>query len=381
MSKATVKIFAVRIIAAVALLALANQGAAKPLRRFRVGLVFDLSGHRDAAENVVRGIEYAAFILKGEGIDLVLEKHNSKSDALGTRDAMLEVLKDPPDIIIAEVDSSKALIAADMAEQAHRVMITPFATSPAVTDGKTYAFRACFQDNFQGSKLADFAMRDLLADTAAIVTDGGSLYSKTLGAAFKKRYQELGGSIVAEETLLDSTPSLDAPINSVLLKKPKLVFMPVYEPVAARILSEVSARSLGNTAFIGGDGWGASGPFRDLIFSKQKSISAYWVTHFKGDLDRGHPDSLAREYTKKTGTQFLSSAAIGYDAAMLAGQALAAVGQGPDQDKLKAQMHAMHAYHGVTGDIFFGSSQDPQKSLWIGKVGAGKIDMIKELKP
>ena len=381
MSKDAVKILSVRIIAAVALLGLANQSAAKPLRRFRVGLVFDLSGHRDAAENVVRGIEYAASILKGDGIDLVLEKHNSKSDALGTRTAMLEVLKDPPDMIIAEVDSSKALIAADMSEQAHRVMITPFATSPAVTNGKKYVFRACFQDNFQGSKLADFAMRDLHANTAAIVTDAGSLYSKTLGAAFKKRYQELGGNIVAEQTLLDSTPSLDALVNSVLVKRPKLVFMPVYEPVAARILSEVSARNLANTAFIGGDGWGASGPFRDLIFSKQKSLSAYWVTHFKGDLDRDHTDPLARDFTKKTGTQFLSSAAIGYDAAMLAGRALAAIGHAPDQEKLKDQMHAMHAYHGVTGDIFFGPNQDPQKSLWIGKVGPGQIDMIKELKP
>jgi len=146
LSKAAVRISRVLgfgVLGFFGLLGGSHSAFARPLRQFRVGLVFDLSGHRDAAKNVVKGIEYAASMLKSEGIELKLEKHNSQEDALGTRKAMLDVLNDPPDIVLAEVDSSKAVIAAEMAERAQRVMITPFATSPAVTLGRKYVFRTC----------------------------------------------------------------------------------------------------------------------------------------------------------------------------------------------------------------------------------------------
>lgn len=380
MSKATL-IAAGIVLASIGQALAAGTAALAKGGPIRIGLVFDLSGRREPANDVVRGIEYAATTLKAQGVDILLEKYDSRSDGLGTHDAMQVLLKNPPDLIIAEIDSSKAVIAAEIAEKSHRVMITPYATSPVVTAGREYVFRGCFSDDFQGKRLAEFALHDLKLDTAALIIDGGQLYSKTLAQSFRQRFEVLGGKITGEETILDAALALGQPLERLLANKPKLLFMPVYEPTAARILNEISSKDLGGLAFMGGDGWGASGPFRDLVFAKQKALNAYWVSHYSGDLASPHLASIASSFKSQTGKDFNASSAIGYDTMMLAANAFRGLAAGVAQDQLRQAFHKMEPHQGLTGTVHFGKQQDPSKSLWLRKVGAGKMDFVKELRP
>ena len=136
-----------------------------------MGVVFDLSARREPTNDVVRGIEFAAAKLRRQGIEIQLETFDSKSYGLGTREAMLTMLKSHSDLIIPEVDSSKAVIVAEIDEKGRRVMITPYATSPIVTAGLKYVFRTCFSDDFQGMRLAEFAVHELKRGTAALIID------------------------------------------------------------------------------------------------------------------------------------------------------------------------------------------------------------------
>ena len=245
-----------------------------------VALVFDLSGAREAATDVIKGVEIATQELATQVLDLKLIKYDSRGTAVDVRKAMEKALHGQHDFIIAEVDSSKAYIAGEVAENAKRVMLTPYATSPRVTEGRKYVFRACFDDNFQGLKLAQFAFSNLNSKTAAIVSDAGELYSQALANRFMESFEKSGGKILFNEKILSDSGRIEEVFESALKLQPNVVFLPVYETFAARVVGAAIKKQDQGINFLGGDGWGSSNPFRDLVFSKGKETNAYWVTHF-----------------------------------------------------------------------------------------------------
>lgn len=359
----------------------AGKGSPAVSKKIRVALVFDLSGRREPAIDVVKGIDFAASELRSQGVDLELVKFNSESDALGTSKAMIEALKDPADIILAEVDSSKAVVAAEMAEKAGRVMLTPYATSPAVTEGRSFVYRSCFSDSFQGAQLARFARESIKATTAAIYSDGGQLYSKTLAEAFRKSFTEAGGKILVDAKIVASTVSFKEQIEEVAAKKPDIVFLPVYEQTAARFINESVLRGVLSSTFLGGDGWGASRTFQDIVFRKDAVAKAFWVSHYSGDFSDKILAKVAQNYQKSTGESFNASSAIGYDALMVAAKAVKLAGKDRSQQAIAKAFHIMPPYKGLSGTIHYGAAQDPKKSLFIRRIDNDKMGFVTELKP
>lgn len=360
-----------------------TAAAPKKKRTVRVGLVFDLTGKREPALDVVKGIELAATMLNDStDMQIELTKYNSGADGAGTRAAIQELLTNPPDVVIGEIDSSKAAVAAAMLEEAKRVMITPYATSPVITQGRKYIFRACFADDFQGSQLAKFAKTHLGAKRAVIFSDGSQLYSQTLAGAFRQQFTKNGGLIVHEEKILSSSLSYKPQLDLAASAKADVVFLPVYEQTAARFINEGVLRGSDKLVFLGGDGWGASRTFKDIVFRTEAPIKAYWVSHYSGDFDDSALKGIAKTYKTKVGEDFNASSAIGYDTMMLVSRAISVGGAGPaTQEKLANAFRQMPAYQGVTGTISFNGGQDPQKSLFIRKVDQEKMGFVAELRP
>lgn len=360
---------------------LPSIGVAAPKNKVRVALVFDLSGRREPAIDVVKGVEFAVAELKAKDVAVEVVKFNSESDALGTRKAMLEALKDHADIILAEVDSSKATVAAEMAQDANRVLLTPYATSPAVTEGRPFVFRSCFSDTFQGEQLAKFARASLKASTAVIYADGGQLYSKTLADSFRKSFTEGGGTILVDEKILSSATSFKEQVEAVAAKKPDIVFLPVYEQTAARFINEAVLRGVVASTFVGGDGWGASRTFQEIVFRKDAAAKAFWVSHYSGDFSDPDLAAAAKKYASTTGEAFNASSAIGYDALMVAVKAVLAAGHDRSQKAIASALRAMPAYHGLSGIARYDGAQDPKKSLFIRRIDNGKMGFVIEMKP
>lgn len=360
-----------------------GESKAHKKRILRVALIFDLSGRREPALDVVKGIEGATEVLNASGdVEVILKKYNSGSDAAGTRLATLQVLKDTPDLVIAEIDSSKAVIAAQMLEQGKRVMITPYATSPAVTEGSKFVFRTCFDDRFQGQRLAGFAMDRLKAKTAAIFSDGGELYSQTLAKAFRSAFEAAGGRIVRDEKILPSSVSFKEQLDAANMSHADLIFLPVYEQTAARFINESIQRADARYTFLGGDGWGATRPFKDVVFRPTTTVSGYWVSHYSGDFADSHLKMVDVQFKKFAGVNLNASSAIGYDTMMIAAKALSTVSSDKiSQTDLANALRAMPAYAGLTGTIHYHGNQDPEKSLFIRKINRDKMGFETELKP
>ncbi len=352
-------------------------------RVFQIALVFDLSGKREPALDVVKGIEAAATKLnEAKDIEVEIKKYNSSSDAEGTRLAILQVIKDAPDIVIAEIDSSKAVIAAELLEREGRVMITPYATSPKVTEGRKYIFRTCFDDRFQGQRLATFAKDKLKATSAVIFYDGGELYSQTLAHAFRAAFEQSGGRVVQEKKILTSAVSFKDELDLATTAKADVIFLPVYEQTAARFINESVLRSGGTFTFLGGDGWGATKAFKDIVFRPDTSITGYWVSHYSGDFAKKSLKQVDDSFKRTVGVGLNASSAIGYDSMMIAAKALRRSGQtNPTQKQIAENLRTMSAYSGLTGSIHFGGKQDPEKSLHIRKIDRDKMGFETEVAP
>lgn len=351
-------------------------------RIVKVGLVFDLSGDvSEAPLDVVRGIEYAQRYLEKEGIYLQLRKYDSGRDALGTQKAMERLLRDDLDFIVAEVYSSKGIIAAEMAEKAKRVMITPYATSPQVTKGRKYVFRTCFSDDFQGEKLAKFARENLKARSAAIFYDASQIYSKTLAESFKHTFTQSGGVIKHSEPMLGQTGSFKEQLLNAKQANADVIFLPTYENTAARFVNEAVFRGYNDFAILGGDGWGATQMFDDLVFDKKFPMQAYWTSHYSGNFSEEALKHAKHDYKEISGRDFNASIAIGFDTAQVIARAVKIAGKKSTQIGYREAIHKIKPFRGLSGQIHYGASQDPNKSVFVRRVEGNKMGYVTEIKP
>ena len=361
------------------LLLLANWSLAKqPQHSTNVSLLFDYSGKTIAPIDVTKGFEFAADELRKEGINLIITKTDSGPNPTSARKAAQLVAESRPDIIVGEVRSSQAFVVAEVTEVAKVPFITPFATSPNITQGKNYSFRACFDDNFQGAKLAEFAKEDLDTKSAIVIWDASQLYSKTLASAFKKSFIKNGGSIVADVKINSKISDFSDIIKSIKGLNPDLVFLPVYESVAARFINKGLESGIKKFKLLGGDGWGSSRQFQDLIYSKEVDLEAYWPSHYTNDQSDKRLKVLAKQFLAYSGEKMNASTAIGYDTAMIVAEALKSKNK---DTSFPEAIRNLKSIEGLTGTISYKGKQSPSKSLFISKISKNGMTNFKEISP
>ena len=139
------------------------------------------------------------------------------------------VTQDKAAVLLGEVASSRSLAMAPIADSNQVPMITPTSTNPRVTkDGpktRPYVFRACFIDPFQGTVMAKFATEKKITKVA-VFRDVGNDYSVGLADFFTKKFLELGGKIVADESYKAGDQDFKSQLTSIKNKKPQGIYVP-----------------------------------------------------------------------------------------------------------------------------------------------------------
>ena len=131
--------------------------------------------------------------------------------------------------------------------------VSPTATNPLVTQGKKYAFRACFIDPFQGEVAARFARNELKAQTAAVIIDQAQDYCVGLANYFEKEFVKLGGKIVSNTYIQTGDQDFSAQLSAVQATKPDIIYAPNYYTEDALMAKQ--ARDLGiKLPILTGDG-------------------------------------------------------------------------------------------------------------------------------
>ena len=278
--------------------------------------------------------------------------------------------------IIGPNASGNAIPAARITEDAGVIMISPWSTNPKTTEGKKFAFRACFLDDFQGQVMAKFARENLQAQTAAVLYDVASEYNKGIAEFFKKFFEAAGGQVVAFESYTKDDKDFSSQLTTIKAANPQVLFLPNYYNEVP--LQAQQARRLGLTcAIIGSDSWGS----QELLTLGAKDLEcSYFSTHYAPDIATEKAKKFIRDYEAKYGKKPDDVAALTYDAGQLLLAAIAKAGA-VDRKKVRDALATIEEFEGGTGKMQFKNSCDPIKSAVILQIKDGKFKYYSTVQP
>ena len=275
-------------------LGLAGQSlAAEPIK---IGVYLPLTGQNAFGGQLeLEGVQLALKDMPevlGRPIELVVVDNKSdKGEAANAVKRLVE--RDKVVALIGTYGSSLAMAGAEVAEKAKVPGVGTSCTSPLVTQGKKYCFRACFIDPYQGAAAATYAYENLGLRKAAVLMDMTNDYAVGLSSFFTRSFKKLGGEVVANLKYSSGDQDFTAQLTELIAKKPEIVFMPAYFAEGAIIMKQ--ARELGATfRLMGADAM--DNP--DTVKLAGKAAEGFLHTTFPYDAKMPNMSAEAKKFTE-----------------------------------------------------------------------------------
>ena len=329
---------------------------------------------RNAIELAINEVNAAGGV-KGRKIEVRVYDNQSKPEEAAQAANRL-INQDNVLLILGEVASSNSMAMAEKAQPAKVPMISNASTNPKVTEIGDYIFRVCFIDPFQGYVMAKFSHDNLKLNKVAVLRDLGSAYSQGLADVFERKYTEMGGKIVAGETYTKGSTDFRSQLTAIKRAAPDAIYIPGYYNDIGLIARQ--ARELGITAtLMGGDGWDS-----EKLFELGGSAveGSYFSNHYSPDDPNPRVQKFIASYKKAYGSVPDSLAALGYDAAMVA---VDAIKRAPSFDRaaIRDAIAQTKNFHGVTGSITLDEKRNATKSAVVLQVGKGQTKYVDTIAP
>ena len=288
----------------VAALLLFVAGNAWAKEKVKIGLITPLTGDVKTFGESSRNAFYIAledYAKTGKYAisPVIADDRNDPTE--GANASLKLITQDKVLAFVGPLTSKVAIPVSEIATTYKVPMISGAATNPKVTvydnKRKSYVFRACFIDPFQGSVAAVFALRDLKAKTAAVLYDVGNDYSRGLAEVFKSTFEQGKGSIVAFESYQKDDVDFSALATKVRLKKPDLVFIPDYYNKAGLIARQLREKAV-RCPLIGTDGWDSP----ELVkIAGNAIVGGYFTDHYSPGRKDRVADRFINRYKEKHG--------------------------------------------------------------------------------
>ncbi len=319
----------------------------------------------------------AAGGIKGKKVVLFTEDNEGKPEEAAAVVKKL-ISQNKVVAILGEVASTRSLAAAPIAQAAKIPMVSPSSTNPKVTQVGDFIFRVCFIDPFQGPVMAKFTHDNLKLKRVAILKDLKSDYSLGLSEFFTKKFKELGGEIVAEQTFQTGDSDFKAQLTQIRTKNPEAIFIPAYYTEVGLIARQ--ARQLGLKAvLLGGDGWDSP----KLFEIGQKAIDgAYFSNHYASESPNPATQDFIKRYKATYNNEVPDGlAAMGYDAALVLVDSLKRTASLKGSD-IRDAIAATKNFRGVTGVITIDEQRNASKPAVMLKVAnKGEFEFVKRIDP
>jgi branched-chain amino acid transport system substrate-binding protein len=303
--------------------------------------------------------------IDGKQVELEIEDDQSNTqDVPGIVEHLIKEHK--VHALIAEPVSTRALMAAPIAQQNRTVMISSASVKPELTTQGDYIFRACFISSTEGEAIAKFAVDRLKAKKVAIILDDKNDYAVVLAGFFADSFKKFGGQIVSEQKYEASATDLTSQMKTVKASAPDVIFAPGFYTTAPLVAREVKKSDIKAT-LIGSDGWdspklmdGGSEPFEGVYFANH-----FWA---------GSDDPLARkfvaDYHAKYGVDPDAGAATAYDAARMLFDAFKRA-QSTDSAAVRNALAQTKDFPGVTGKITLDPNRNAQVPVYMLRIEKG----------
>ena len=344
----------------------------------RIGVNYELSGRvATYGQSSVDGIELAIKqVNEAGGIDgkkITLIKYDNKSEPQeATTLANKLIEQDKVVAILGPATSGSFMSQIPVAEKSKVPVASGSATADEVTVDesgvKEYAFRICFNDSYQGTGMATYALNNLSKTKAVIIMDNSSDYGKGLAENFEKTFTEGGGTIVAKESFVKGDTDFNAILTSIRSEDFDVIFLPGYYEEAGLIIKQ--ARDLGiDVPILGADGFDSP----DLVkLAGEDALNDIYFSNHYSSLDE---DPLVvqfiEDFNEEYGREPDAFNALGYDLAMFVVDGLKRAGK-VDREALKDALASTEDFAGVTGSFSIDENHNPVKAIVVINLKDGK---------
>ena len=280
---------------------------------------------------------------------------DNKSTSLGSKSAAMEAVQHQVTGVIGASWSSHSLAMAPVLQKAKTPMITPVSTIPQVTEIGNYIFRICFTDELQAKTMAQFASKDLHAETAVVLQNINEQYSITLGNFFAHWFIKNKGTVLFYGNYTGKSVDFSEILTQVKASNPDVVFIPGYSRDSALVIRQAVEMGI-TTTFLGGDAW-TTGMFD---YAGDSLNGSYTTANWHKDFpfpESQHLRALFHE-TYDNSPVYNSDIPLTYDAVGLFAHAVKKAGT-LDRQKIRDTLAKTVDYHGATGKITFDGKGDP----------------------
>jgi branched-chain amino acid transport system substrate-binding protein len=199
------------------------QVQAQPETKVKVGVATILSG--DLAllgQNLVNTIEtYKAKHLRHPIEFYFQDAKKGSADGLKAYQYLINVEK--VDLLIGGTTSNGTIAASSIINQSKTVLITPLTGGSNIDQAGPYVFRIGNSDVLNGQQQAEYFIKHGLKRVALVTEE--TEYTNDIATHFRKKFEELGGELVYDETFLPDNSDFRTQIVTLLAKKPQALFM------------------------------------------------------------------------------------------------------------------------------------------------------------
>ncbi|MFH2037363.1 MAG: penicillin-binding protein activator [Candidatus Zixiibacteriota bacterium] len=348
-------------------------------KKVEIGIALPLSGDLQRyGEQILDGIRLRIKHYQeatGKVLNPVI--YDTRGDNMEAARAVKKMSDDGLTAVIGPLTSDAAALASAVLSCTDMPLVIPAASQSGLTELSPSSFQLQPNLEWQGLRMADFAVQRLKADTAAIITPATTDYMR-MARAFKNRFEELGGTILGVESfrpketdfgpyvrdlkslilgdLLDSIffindngDTIDAEEVPVWID---CIFIPAEAGQLRQLLPQINFYNL-NTTYLGGDGWGSSSVYN---LGTQVTRDCYFSSGLLGNMQSEEAVQFAAEFDREHGRQAGRLEALGYDAMSLICEALA--NDNYSREEIGLYLSHINMFQGLAGMVTFGEHRE-----------------------
>jgi len=216
----------------------------------KVGVMMAFSGGSSSmGYGAMKGVLLAKKQLGADNIDIVQE--DSKCDPKTAAEAIKDLIQQQVVAIIGEGCSSASIAALPAANNAKIPMISPSASSPALSIPNDYFFRVVPPDNVQGAFMAQTIFDKGIRNVAVLYTN--EPYGSGMNTVFREKFEALGGKVIATASAEPDVINLDSQIAALKAADPQAIFVAPNSVVTATAVLKLSRQAGINIPFFGAD--------------------------------------------------------------------------------------------------------------------------------
>ncbi|MDF1543872.1 MAG: penicillin-binding protein activator [bacterium] len=346
---------------------------------FEIALLLPFSGELKAfADDIYNGAVIAAEMYRKEANRrLSITPFDTKGDPIDAGQIVLELARSATvNAAVGPLTSEEAAVVSAALGNSDLPLLIPAATQSGLTRLSSSTFQLSPNIELQGVRMAEYAVRELKADTAAIITPTSTDHLR-MAESFRRRFKQLGGTIVATQyyrprdndfgkqirdtkgMALGYAPDSTYIINNQgdtldldeLPVRLDCLFLPG-EPTTLRLLiPQINFYNL-KAKLLGSDGWGG-----EAVLKLDDNITkgAVFPSPFVSLGSSREYFDFAAQYDQRYSSQPTRLATLGFDAVRLI---TGAAQNGNSRAELIAELKRLSSHMGTSGAIRFGDNRE-----------------------